>query len=398
MATTVVGLFDDRDTAQMAVKDLIDSGFDRRRISVVASDPNGDLKRQHMDNEGNLAGEGAATGLTSGAVVGGLLGLLIGAGAIFVPAGVLAAGPIAGLIAGGAAGAATGGILGGLIGLGIPKEDADVYAESVRRGGTLVMVQCEDAEVDRAHRVLDRDGAVDIDDRAAQYRSEGWQGYDDRAPMYDETEVTTERTRYQAGRTDMSHERFNLEPPIQRPTGTTEPMANVGDRTADNHIEVAREDLHVGKREMDRGVRVRKYVEERPVSEQVTLRDEQVHVNRRPVDRPVGATDAFREDSVEVHAKSEEAMVTKEARVVEEIDVSKTGRDRVETVRDTVREEHVEIEPLEGGRTGRGTAYADNPDRVDRVDETRDTRSLSEKIADGLTGDKTDDKTGRRVD
>lgn len=195
MATNVVGLFDDRSAAEHAVSDLMSAGFDRSRISVVAADPKGEMQRHRVDDDGNLAGEGAATGLTSGAVVGGLLGLLIGAGTIFVPAGVLAAGPIAGLIAGGAAGAATGGILGGLIGLGIPDDEAHVYAESVRRGGVLVMVQCDYADVDRAHQILDRDGAVDIEDRAAMYREEGYQRFDADAPVYTEEEIAMERSR-----------------------------------------------------------------------------------------------------------------------------------------------------------------------------------------------------------
>src|SRR3954469_1724294 len=104
MPTTVVGLFDSRQTAEAAVQDLVSAGFDQSSVSVVVSDPEGKLRKEHFGTEGTLAGEGAATGLTSGAVIGGLLGLLIGAGAIFVPAGIIAAGPIAGLIAGGAAG------------------------------------------------------------------------------------------------------------------------------------------------------------------------------------------------------------------------------------------------------------------------------------------------------
>ncbi|RYG26077.1 hypothetical protein EON82_04805, partial [bacterium] len=85
MASTVVGLFDDRDDAHNAVQDLMAAGFTRDRISLVATDPSGEYQKYSVDAEGNLAGEGAAAGLTSGAVVGGLLGLLIGAGAIFFP-------------------------------------------------------------------------------------------------------------------------------------------------------------------------------------------------------------------------------------------------------------------------------------------------------------------------
>ncbi|GEM_PF-1055703 len=203
MASTVVGLFDDRDDAHGAVQDLIAEGYTKDRISLVATDPSGEYQKYSVDDEGNLAGEGAATGLVSGTVVGGLLGLAIGMGAIFFPpAGILAAGPFAGLIAGAAAGAATGGILGGLIGLGIPKEHAEVYAESVRRGGTLVTVTVDDSESQRVRDLLDRDGAVDIDSRGDFYRSQGYSGYDHSAPAYDADRIAAERDQLKAYASD----------------------------------------------------------------------------------------------------------------------------------------------------------------------------------------------------
>ncbi|MGV3617642.1 MAG: general stress protein [Fimbriimonas sp.] len=295
MATTVVGLFDDRETAQAAVKDLVDAGFGRDHISIVAADPGGTLYNQHVDDEGSIAGEGAATGLTSGAVVGGLLGLLIGAGLIFVPAGVLAAGPIVGLIAGGAAGAAAGGVLGGLIGLGIPKEDADVYAEGVRRGGTLVTVSTDDANVDRAHTILDRDGAVDVEERAEAYRAEGFTGYDESAPVYDSEASVAERSRYRSN--------LAAEFPSEAPT---------------NSADLAYQELGSSPR------RIRAYGETGNFRTQVN--DAQETPTGVPNDTP-------------------------------------------------------------GIQTGGHAA-----------DGTPDTRGITEKVADTLTGDPIDDKTGKRVD
>lgn len=199
MPSTIVGLFDDRNDAHNAVMDLMSAGFSRDRISLVAADPSGEYQKYVVDKEGNLAGEGAAAGLTSGAVVGGLIGVLIGTGAIFFPpAGVFLAGPFAGLIAGAAAGAATGGILGGLIGLGIPKEHADVYAEGVRRGGTLVTVTADESEAERVRTLLDRDGAVNVESRGAYYRSQGFAGYDSNSKPYTEDEYQAERDRLRA--------------------------------------------------------------------------------------------------------------------------------------------------------------------------------------------------------
>ncbi len=193
MANTVVGLFDDQNDAHGAVQDLMAAGFAKEKISLVATDPGGEYQKYAVDDDGNLAGDGAATGLVSGTVVGGLVGLLIGAGLMFTPAGFLVAGPFAGLLAGAAAGAATGGILGGLIGLGIPKEHAEFYAEGVRRGGTLVTITVDEAETGRVRDLLDRDGAVDIEQRADYYRNTGFAGYDKEAKAFGKDEHARER-------------------------------------------------------------------------------------------------------------------------------------------------------------------------------------------------------------
>lgn len=181
MSNTVVGLFDDANDAHGAVQDLMAAGYTKDRISLVATDPNGEYQKYAVDAGGNLSGEGAASGLVYGTLTGGLIGLLIGAGAILVGPAVLVAGPFAGLIAGAAAGAATGGFLGGLIGMGIPKEHAEYYAEGIRRGGTLVTITVEEGETERVRDLLDRDGAVDIEQRADYYRNTGYQSYDKEA-------------------------------------------------------------------------------------------------------------------------------------------------------------------------------------------------------------------------
>jgi uncharacterized protein (TIGR02271 family) len=94
-------------------------------------------------------------------------------------------------------------------------------------------------------------------------------------------------------------------------------------------------------------------VVETPVQEQVMLRKEDVQVERRPVDRPMAAgDDAFRERTIEATETSEEAVVSKEARVTEEVVVRKTAEERTETVRDTVRRTEVEVEDERGRREG----------------------------------------------
>ncbi len=338
MAETVVGFFDDRDAAQGAVQDLIHEGFERSNVSVVASDGSGGTATHAVDERGNLAAAGASSGVTSGALVGGVAGVLIGLGFTVLPiAGILLAGPIAGLIAGAASGAVTGGVVGGLVGLGIPKEHAELYAEGIRRGGALVTVEtANSSESDRAHRTLDRDGAVDIEERGAAYRSEGFSGYDKDAKPLGEAEIAQERVRY----------------------GVNANPASVSDGPSGDKLEVVEETLQVGKREVETGgVRVRSFVTERPVSEQVTLREEHVDVLRTAVDRPATA-DAFQAGTIEMKEVAEVPVMAKEARVVEEISLGKTASDRTETVSDTVRRTDFAVESLGVGEAS-GTSSGD---------------------------------------
>ena len=204
MTQQVVGLFDTRRDAEMTVHDLQRAGINNADISFVGSNARG----EYDDTQRNIAGatnageseasEGAGVGATGGAIAGGITGVLVGLGALaiqgIVP--ILAAGPFAAAIGttgaafgagavGAAAGAAAGGLLGALVGAGIPEEDANVYAEGIRRGGTLVMARVEDAQVDDAINVMDRNNVVDIDQRSQEYRSGGWNRYDENAEPYD---------------------------------------------------------------------------------------------------------------------------------------------------------------------------------------------------------------------
>ena len=124
-------------------------------------------------------------------------------------------------------------------------------------------------------------------------------------------------------------------------------------------IPVTEERLNVGKREVGGGrVRVRSYVVEQPVEEQVNLRDEHVNVERRPVDRPLTGADrdrAFQERTIEAEEKSEEAVVNKEARVKEELVVNKDVNQRTETVSDTVRRTEVDVQDERGDAATRSS-------------------------------------------
>ena len=124
-------------------------------------------------------------------------------------------------------------------------------------------------------------------------------------------------------------------------------------------IQLAEEQLAVGKRLVNKGgTRVRRYVVETPVQESVNLHEEKVTLERRPVTDGRPVTDAdFTDKTIELTETAEEAVVSKTARVVEEVALGKTATDRTETVHDTLRKEEVEFEQIPGTATTTGTSY-----------------------------------------
>jgi uncharacterized protein (TIGR02271 family) len=314
----LVAVYSDQASAESAVQDLVSAGVNRDNISVLSNDTEGRYK-SYFDDNGNLvdhddvsAGEGAGFGAVIGTLAGLGLALIPGVGPI------LAAGPAAVALTAGvgaAAGAATGGITAGLVDFGVSNEDAQTYQEVLRRGGSLVIVEGASAANNSAYDILNRYNPVDIEERGQAYRTEGWQGYNASAENYTTDQINQHRDQ------------------VRTLSG--------GEQAK---VDVVEEELKVGKREVDAGgVRIRKFVTERPITETVTLRQENINVDRHPVDRP--ATDAdFTDDVIEVTARSEEAVVSKEARVIEEVLVSKDVSQREETIQDSVRRTDVEIE------------------------------------------------------
>jgi uncharacterized protein (TIGR02271 family) len=272
LSRTVVAVFDDYATAERAVNDLVSNGFSRDNIEVTSNN--------------NLASDSALgnTGLSgreprdrSGGGIGGFFRRLFG-----------------------------------------DDEYAGHYDEAIRRGGTVVSVTTDDE--DRAADILDRNGAVDVEERAATWRQEGYGA----------------RSNLSSG--DLIRDRRD---------------------TAEHSIPVVREELHVGKRDVRRGgVRVFNRITEQPVEEHVQLREERVRVDRRSADRPATEAD-FRaqDDVIEVTEMAEEPVVGKTARVVEEVVVGKDTTQRTETVRDTVRRTDVSVENL-----GTDRSFADYDD------------------------------------
>ena len=213
---------------------------------------------------------------------------------------------------------------------GPDQDEVGHYSEAVRRGGAVVAVTVhDDTRVDSAREALAATGAVDIEKRVEQWRASGYQGYRSDAAPYTAEEVAQERARV---------------------------------------IPVVKEDVEIGKRQVDLGaVRVVARTVETPVKETVTLREEHANIERRPVDRPASEAElnALKDQSIEVRETAEKAVVSKTARVVEEVVVGKTATERTEQISDTVRNTVVDVQ--NEGKVG-ATAMSGNYDSDFRSD------------------------------
>jgi hypothetical protein len=187
---TLSKVFDTYGQARQAVTDLEAAGIPHSEISLVAN--------KHVSAEyDDVKESGLATGAGVGAALGGGAGLLAGLGLLAIPGigPVVAAGWLASTALGAAAGAAAGGLLGALTDAGVSREDAEVYSEAVRRGGTLVTVRADDRDASRVEAILARHSPIDPVTRRADYRRAGWTGYDPNAEPYELSQAERERIR-----------------------------------------------------------------------------------------------------------------------------------------------------------------------------------------------------------
>lgn len=190
MAKTVVGLFNHIEDARGAVQDLIDHGFRREDLSLVAHDPAGEYARQmgievhpvtDEDESAESDRSGTVTGASIGAAAGGIAGLLAGLGLLMIPGigPVIAAGPLAAALGGAGIGAVTGGMIGALAEAGVPEEEAKQFAESVRSGNILVMVNVENDGADRAAEIINRHHPIDLGQNGEDVGEVKWQGFNE---------------------------------------------------------------------------------------------------------------------------------------------------------------------------------------------------------------------------
>jgi len=188
---TLSRVYDTYGQASQVVTDLKAAGVPDSEISLVA---NKHVSAEYDDVDEHSA---TATGLGVGAAVGGTGGLLAGLGIMAIPGvgPVVAAGWFAATLAGAIAGAAAGGLVGMLVEAGVSKEEAEVYSEAIRRGGTLVTVRTEDSRASTVDAILTRHKPIDPLTRRKEYSQAGWKGYDPAAEPYDLSEAERERIR-----------------------------------------------------------------------------------------------------------------------------------------------------------------------------------------------------------
>lgn len=198
-------LYDNYSDAAGAVSELERAGVPHDNISIVANNAEGwyredgdGSRRIDRDRDGvDDRTEGAATGAGIGAVLGGTAGLLAGLGLLAIPGigPVVAAGWLASTALAAAVGGTAGGLIGALTQAGVSEDEANVYAEGVRRGGTLVTARVPDADRTRYEAILDR-AAVNIRERANLYQQGGWSRFDPNAPAYTQEQIRRERELY----------------------------------------------------------------------------------------------------------------------------------------------------------------------------------------------------------
>jgi hypothetical protein len=205
MTVTISRLYNSYAEAKEAVNNLEAAGVKHGDISIIASNADNwysaDRKASTFPdrdlNGKDDRGEAAGTGAGVGAAVGGAAGLLTGLGLMAIPGvgPVVAAGWLVSTLAGAAVGGATGGVIGALTEAGVTKDEADVYAEGLRRGGAVVSARVADNDASRLQAVMDRN-ALKAADRSAAYRKSGWKTFDPNAQPYSAEQVRRERELY----------------------------------------------------------------------------------------------------------------------------------------------------------------------------------------------------------
>ncbi|TPE46063.1 YsnF/AvaK domain-containing protein [Pontibacter mangrovi] len=180
------------------------------------------------------------------------------------------------------------------------RDESAKFSQAAQNGSLVTVHTSSDEEARKVSQILDKAGAIDVNERAAQQRNMA--------------------------------------------------SSNKGKWTNSSaSIPVVEENMQVGKREVETGgVRLRSRIIERPVEENLRLREEHVNVERRPVNRPANEKDlaSFKDGEKTMTEHAEIPMVNKEARVVEEVRLNKETSEHTEKVQDKIHKQDVEVDKL----------------------------------------------------
>ena len=356
MAQTVIGMFESSSKAQAAVQELVESGITRDRIDVSGGGSTG----SSYSSTGSTGTSGDSDQHESGISK----------------------------------------FFKNLFGSDDDNDDADKYSRVASQAQSIVTVHAESRdEAERVADILDDNGAVDVDEHATKMGYTGKGNYSGTGSGVTGSSGGTYSSGTGIGATDLGAGVAGTgvtgmgadvagtgsssglsgmgNTGASDYTGTSRTgLGNTGDtdytdRTTNTgttgytgsdlgsdvtndetgKIQIIEENLQVGKREVKTGgVRLRSRIVERPVEESLRLREERVTLERNTVDRPATAADLsnFQEKNIELVERAEVPVVSKEARVVEEVSLSKEVEERTETIQDTVRKTEVDVENLEG--------------------------------------------------
>jgi uncharacterized protein (TIGR02271 family) len=220
-----------------------------------------------------------------------------------------------------------------------PHRDRSSYDRSLERGATVLAVTVSEEEADKVISVLESRSPIELDQHG------------DEADDSEETEANQEREMVRQS------PKGSKENAGRERSASTRRHEQGSEEDGEKVIPLAEEELRVGKRLVNRGTtRIRRYVVETPVEKTVSLHDERAVVERR---RPVtdeATGEHFTDKTVEVRETSEVPTIEKEARLKEEVVIRREGREREETVEDTVRREEIGVEPVEGEKKQRQRA------------------------------------------
>ena len=292
MTHTIVGIFDDRTEAQSAMQELVKAGFMKEHIDIS----------NRRSGDTNL---GTSTGRTTGTNMG-------TAGTGTAPDYDRDDESIGDKVSN---------FFSSIFG---DSPEADKYTTAASDADAILTVQTDSMErAEKAREILDDNGAIDVDERSARFQG----GY--------------------AGRTGTDTQTPNAQ--------TTNAQTTQGDIDQGRvNIPVMEEGIDVGKRAVERGgVRVRSRIVEKPIEERVRLREEHVIVNRQPVNQPVdpGELRNFKEGEFEVTERAEKPVVSKKARVTENVSIDKNVEQHDEVVRDNLRKTEVDVDKMDDEHT-----------------------------------------------